>query len=219
VLSDSYEILMPAMVEPITLTEAKRYLRVDFGSEDVTISGLITSARRYAENMLHKSLTTQTIQMIHEVDPVAAGALSGAVDAPMDADLLLERPNIPLLGNARVIIPILMGPVQSFTSLEWQLTRADVPEWTLLAATDPNGNPNYRLDTSPEPNELNVFTILAATRYRLTYVAGMNALDQKLLDIRPAMLSLINYWYEYREGALVPDGIRQQFAERRVFVL
>lgn len=218
-MPDSYQIITPPTTQIISLDEAKRYLRIDFPGEDDTIYRLIWSAQRYAENMLHKSLALQTIQMIHEIDPSPAGNLSGAVDAPMDADLMMERPNIPLLGNARVIIPVLMGPVQSFTSLEWQLTRADVPEWTTLVPTDQNGNPNYRLDTVAQPNELNVFTILAATRYRLTYTAGMNALDPKILDIRPAMLSLINYWYEYREGAPVPDGIRQQFAERRVFVL
>jgi hypothetical protein len=218
-LPNSYKITTPATSELITLTEAKRYLRVDFSSEDATITDLITGARRYAENLLGKSLATQTIQMIHEVDPVAAGSLSGPVDAPMDADLYLERPNIPMLGNARVIIPVLMGPVQTFTSVEWQLTRADVPEWTLLPATDSNGNPNYRLDTYAEPNEVNMFTILAAARYRLTYVAGSNTLDPKILDLKPAMLALINYWYEYREGAPVPDGIRQQFGERRIFTL
>jgi hypothetical protein len=219
VLPDSYKILTPAASELITLSDAKDYLNVDFSSKDALITRLITDARRYAEQMLHKSLVTQTIQMIHEVDPVAAGPLSGAVDAPMDADLFLERPNIPLLGNARVIIPVLMGPVQSFTSVEWQLTRADVPEWTLLPATDDQGNPNYRLDTYAEPNEVNLFTILAAARYRLTYVAGSDALDPKIEDVRLPMLSLINFWYEYREGAPVPDGIRQQFAERRIFML
>lgn len=215
----SYAILTPSGAELITLDEAKDYLNVDFDSKNQLITRLIVAARRYAENMLQKSLVTQTIQMIHEVEPVAAGPLSGPVDAPMDADLFLERPNIPLLGNARVIIPVVMGPVQSFTSLEWQLTRADVPEWTLLAATDGNGNPNYRLDTYAEPNEVNLFTILAASRYRLTYVAGSTTLDPKIADIRLAMLSLINYWYEYREGAPVPDGIRQQFAERRIITL
>ena len=215
----SYKITTPASSELLTLTEVKRYLRVDFTSEDTLIADLITDARRYAENILHKSLCTQTIQMIHEVEPVAAGPLSGPVDAPMDADLFLERPNIPLLGNARVIIPIAMGPVQSLTSVEWQLTRADVPEWTLLAPTDQNGNPSYRLDMYAEPNELNMFTILAASRYRITYVAGAATLDPKILDIKLAMLNLINFWYEYREGAPIPDGIRQQFAERRIFTL
>lgn len=215
----SYQITSPATTELLALTDVKRYLRVDFTSEDTLITDLITDARRYAENLLHKSLCTQTIQMIHEVEPVAAGSLSGPVDAPMDADLFLERPNIPLLGNARVIIPIIMGPVASLTSVEWQLTRADVPEWTLLSATDGNGNPNYRLDTYADPPELNMFTILAASRYRITYTAGAATFDPKILDIKPAMLSLINHWYEHREGDSIPDGIRQQFGERRVFTL
>jgi hypothetical protein len=218
-MSKSYKILTPATTQLITLLSAKRYLRVDFDDEDDVIWGLIVSAQRYAENILHKSLAVQTIQMIHEVESVAAGPLSGPVDAPMDADLFLERPNIPLLGNARVIIPVVMGPVASLTSVEWQLTRADVPEWTLLDPTDGNGNPNYRLDTYAEPNELNMFTILAASRYRLTYTAGTATFDPRILDIQTAMLQLINFWYEYREGDPIPEGIRSQFTERRIFML
>ncbi|BCL83178.1 phage gp6-like head-tail connector protein [Ktedonobacteria bacterium brp13] len=214
----SYKIIALPSAEPITLTDAKDYLNVDFSSKDTLISRLITDARRYAENMLHKSLVTQTIQLIYEPDPVAQGELSGPIGMRFDEDLW-ERPNVPLLGTARIVIPCLMGPVQTFTSLEYQLTRMDNPEWTLVSETDSGGNANYRLDSYADPNEVNVFTILAASRYRLTYVAGSDAMDPKILDLRTPLFSLINFWYEHREGDAVPDGIRQQFAERRVFML
>lgn len=214
----SYKITVPPASEPVTLTDTKDYLNVDFSSKDTLITRLITDARRYAENMLHRSLITQTIQLIYEPERVAQGELSGPIGIRYDEDLW-ERPNVPLLGTARIVIPCLMGPVQSFTSLEYQLTRMDNPEWTLVSAVDSGGNANYRLDSYMEPNEINVFTILAASRYRLTYVAGSDAMDPKILDLRNALFSLINYWYEHREGDPVPDGIRQQFAERRAFIL
>jgi hypothetical protein len=214
----SYKITTLPSAEPITLTDAKDYLNVDFASKDALITRLITDARRYAENLLHKSLVTQTIQLIYEPERAASGELSGPVGIRYDEDLW-ERPNVPLLGTARIVIPCLMGPVQTFTSLEYQLTRMDNPEWTLVSATDSGGNANYRLDSYAEPNEVNVFTILAASRYRLTYVAAASTIDPKILDIRTALFSLINFWYEHREGDAVPDGIRQQFAERRVFML
>ncbi len=214
----SYNIITPPSNEPVTITEAKSYLRVDFSGEDTLIAGLISDARRYAENLLGRSFFTQTIQLIYEPDRIAQGELSGPVGIRYDVDLW-ERPNVPLLGTARICIHCLMGPVQTFTSLEYQLTRMDNPEWTLVQPQDSGGNFNYRLDPYAEPNEINVFTILAASRFRLTYVAGSATLDPKILDLKPAMLSLINFWYEYREGGPVPDGIRQQFAERRVFSL
>lgn len=214
----SYKIITPPIAEPITLTDAKDYLNVDFASKDTLITRLITDARRYAENLLHRSLVTQTIQLIYEPERVASGELSGPVGIRYDEDLW-ERPNVPLLGTARIVIPCLMGPVASFTSLEYQLTRMDNPEWTLVDPIDSGGNANYRLDNYAEPNEVNVFTILAASRYRLTYVAAASTIDPKILDIRNALFSLINFWYEYREGDPVPDGIRQQFAERRAFML
>jgi hypothetical protein len=214
----SYKITVPPSAEPVTLTDAKDYLNVDFSSKDTLITRLITDARRYAENMLHRSLITQTIQLIYEPERVASGELSGPVGIRYDEDLW-ERPNVPLLGTARIVIPCLMGPVQTFISLEYQLTRMDNPEWTLVSQTDSGGNANYRLDSYMEPSEVNVFTILAASRYRLTYVAGTDAMDPKIYDLRNPLFSLINYWYEHREGDPVPDGIRQQFAERRVFML
>ncbi len=214
----SYKIIVLPSAEPITLVDAKDYMNVDFSSKDALITRLITDARRYAENILSRSLVTQTIQLVYEPERVAQGELSGPVDIQYDEDLW-ERPNVPLLGTARIVIPVLMGPVTSFTSLEYQLTRQDNPEWTLVDAIDSGGNANYRLDTYAEPNEVNVFTILAASRYRLTYVAAASTIDPKILDLRNALFSLINYWYEHREGDPVPDGIRQQFAERRVFML
>ncbi len=211
----SYQVIVPPVQEPIALADAKAWLRIDFSDDDTVISQCISDARRYAENLLRKSLATQTIQEIWEFDHVASGDISGPVDVPYDTWRLAERPDIPLFGNALLRLQCLMGPVQTFTSLEYQLTRMDVPEWTFLATPDSNGNDTYRIDTYADPNEVNIFTVLAATRFRLTYVAGYATLP---FDIRRKLLKLISFMYDNRE-AEIPDSLQAELAGNRVMML
>ena|SRR5579875_1396690 len=212
----SYIVLTPPSAEPLALSDVKSWLRIDFSDDDAMIAMLISDARRYAENLLHRSLAPQIIQAIIEPEPPPIGNLSGPVDVPYDSWRLAERPDIPLFGNWLVRLQCPMPPVQSITTVEYQLTRMDVPEWTTLTTPDNNGNDTYRLDNYADPPEVNIFTILAATRYRLTYQAGYTTLP---FDLRRPLFNLISYWYDNRDASSVPDGIRQQLAERRVIRL
>ncbi|MDR1943975.1 MAG: head-tail connector protein [Synergistaceae bacterium] len=48
------------MTEPISLSEAKKHLRVEFGDDDELIQGLIAAAREYAEGFMNRSLVAKT---------------------------------------------------------------------------------------------------------------------------------------------------------------
>lgn len=50
-------------VEPITLDEAKNYLRVDTADDNILIAKLITTARQLAERETRRAFITQTWQM------------------------------------------------------------------------------------------------------------------------------------------------------------
>ena len=52
------------VVEPITLDDAKSFLRVDGTEEDILISSLITSARIHVEILLEKRLITQSWSLL-----------------------------------------------------------------------------------------------------------------------------------------------------------
>lgn len=54
----------PPATEPISLQEAKLYLRVDANDEDTLIAGLITVAREYVERITGRALITQTWQQV-----------------------------------------------------------------------------------------------------------------------------------------------------------
>ena len=54
-----------AVIEPVTLAEAKAHLRVDISDDDTYISALIKGAREWVEDYLDCSLITQqfTVRM------------------------------------------------------------------------------------------------------------------------------------------------------------
>ena len=59
-------VVAPPASEPITLSEAKLYLRVDGSGEDTLIASMITAARMAAEHYLRRSLITQSRRISYD---------------------------------------------------------------------------------------------------------------------------------------------------------
>lgn len=57
----AFDIVTAAASEPITLTEAKNFLRVDHSDDDALITALITAARQMCEEYTRRILVTTTI--------------------------------------------------------------------------------------------------------------------------------------------------------------
>ena len=57
----AYSVVTPAASEPITLTEAKNFLRVDGSDDDALIGALISAAREMCEQYTRRILVTTTI--------------------------------------------------------------------------------------------------------------------------------------------------------------
>ncbi len=56
-------------MEPVTLAEAKVYLRIDTSDDDATISALITAAREYCESFQNRAYITQTWELSFDSFP------------------------------------------------------------------------------------------------------------------------------------------------------
>ena len=61
-------VLSDTITEPITLAEAKNYLRVDYNEDDDLIEALITSARVRLEQYAGVAMTPRTLQVVAYVD-------------------------------------------------------------------------------------------------------------------------------------------------------
>jgi len=57
------KVITPPSVEPISLTEAKKQLNVDFEDDDTFIGNLIKSAREYCEKLQNRAYVTQTLEI------------------------------------------------------------------------------------------------------------------------------------------------------------
>jgi uncharacterized phiE125 gp8 family phage protein len=62
-------LLTPPAVEPVTLAEAKAYLRIDNDDDDAVISALIAGARSHVEAQTRRALITQTWRLVRDAWP------------------------------------------------------------------------------------------------------------------------------------------------------
>lgn len=58
----SMQMIAEPSVEPVTLDEAKLFMRLDTADDDALVSGLVTASRRLVEQMTRKCLLQQTWQ-------------------------------------------------------------------------------------------------------------------------------------------------------------
>jgi len=62
-------LLTPPAVEPVTLADAKAYLRVAHADDDAVITALIAAARSYVEAQTRRALITQTWRLVRDAWP------------------------------------------------------------------------------------------------------------------------------------------------------
>lgn len=70
------KLIAPVVAEPVSLAEAKTYLKVEVDVDDALIAGQITAAREYAEHYAGRLFATRTLELWLAVFPVGAIELS-----------------------------------------------------------------------------------------------------------------------------------------------
>jgi uncharacterized phiE125 gp8 family phage protein len=78
-----------ASVEPLSLAEAKAWLRLETSDDDATVSRLVTAARQECENIADRSFITTTWRLTLDYLPFSSG--SWVLGHP-DAGIVLPRP-------------------------------------------------------------------------------------------------------------------------------
>jgi uncharacterized phiE125 gp8 family phage protein len=94
--------------EPVTLTEAKTYLRVDSTDQDSLIGDLIVTARALAEQWLKRSLITQSWKLSYGL------AVGGAIALPMG----------PIVSITSVVATLIDGSTVTLDPAQYYLNAA-----------------------------------------------------------------------------------------------
>lgn len=171
-------------VEPITLQDAKDFLRVDQVNDDDLITSLIVGARQRVETILRRALVTQTLRLKADRFPVYCG------------NNAWEFNGRSIRQNA-ILLP--MPPVQSVSSITY-LDSA--------GASQTFDTGSYVVDTDGEPARITLaygacwpITQCVSGAVTVTFVAGYGLADAVPEGIKTAMKFLVSHWYENRSAA------------------
>ncbi|HEX9790848.1 MAG TPA: head-tail connector protein [Kiloniellales bacterium] len=129
-------LTVPPPVEPISLAEAKTFLRVDISNDDALIGSLVTAARDACERFTGRALVMQTWTLFRDDWPGRARA---------DAHLTEGAQTGPFAAARGAVIEI---PKPPLLSIEHVKTTDDADTATVWPAG------NYLVDTASEPGRL-----------------------------------------------------------------
>jgi uncharacterized phiE125 gp8 family phage protein len=112
-------LVTPPAVEPITLAEAKQYLRVDHSDDDAEISALISAAREYLQGRTNVALVEQVWDLVLDEFPLNTGAVCVPLTPVQSVDSIKYDDE--------------EGVEQTLSSDSFVLDAASKPPWIALA--------------------------------------------------------------------------------------
>jgi uncharacterized phiE125 gp8 family phage protein len=182
-------------LEPVTLEEAKDWLRLEGDAEDATVGVLITAARQYAEAFCRRSLTIGEVwEMKLDSFPLMTTSQLEGFPGGVTSELLSANPEILSSWIDWSGIKLPMGPVQAISSITYQ-DAAGVQQ-TVDPAT-------YGLDGDAQESRLYPLSGAAwpvarrgAGSVVITFVAGDNPEQM----VKVAMRQILSHWYQNRDA-------------------
>ncbi len=211
--SEGFIVLTPPTSEPISLTDVKDWLNVDFSDKNTLITKLISRARRRCETITGRAWASQQVQCTFPITRPQGGELSGPVDHGPNWYQYLEQLGANPFGAAMFYFDLPMAPVDTTQSctVETKITAFD--NWSTFftglppAATSSSG---CWIDTNQEPTRFYFQSPLTANFWRFTFWAGYGSNTFPLPeDLQEPLLELVSYWYDYRDGGGDPSRVRE----------
>lgn len=217
-MSTSYKVITPPALEPITATDAKAFLRIDWSDDDVLVGALISRARVWAESVTHRALATQTIQQVETIERPEGGELSGPINKGPSWYQYQEQLGANPFGAAQFYFDLSMPPVQASQPLTLETKVIAFNPWTVFPqVTNPDGSTNTYIDDNREPARLYVMSPITANFWRLTYTAGYDNVTYTLPpDIKAILMETVAFFYENRMAEMPPDVLMKRLLAHRV---
>ena len=205
--------------EPVSLTQAKNFLRVSITDDDVLIGTLISAAREAVETFTGRSIATKQYRQGFDAPPYFVDSVVSQMAYPP------AYYSLPMYSTA------MWNYSQQIKLFAPPLISVDEIEYTDLATgndliLDPS---KYIVDSDSEPARL--FPGPAGTywpsclfvpnAFRVTFTAGYDTDPSSAgvpADIQLAILMLVNQWYENRGDITseIPKNIQMLLWSKRV---
>lgn len=189
----SYTLVTAPATEPVSLSEAKSYLRVDGTDDDTLITSLIATARRSVEDYIKRPLITQTRKLTMDG---FADYEEGCINPGF------EIGPTPFLVDGSQAIQLAWLPLQSITSIKTTDT-ANV-QTTVSSGVYTVDAANGRVllnDGQSWPTSLR-----ARAAVEITFVCGYVAATDVPAPVKQAIIQYINAMFYNRQCAELPDG-------------
>lgn len=191
-----------AAVEPLSVAEARQYLRLEVNDDDALLADLITAARYVCEGLTDRSFITTTWRLTLDYLPFAA--IGGIIGPALTGFPTGRRP----LDDGSIMLP--MPPLIGLESISYVdqggTTRTlDVSDGSLDVIVSP-GTPGR---ISAGYGRFFPFSRPSIAAVEIVYTAGYgpNAADVPK-NVKTAMRLLVSHYYEHRSTqAEVPDAV------------
>lgn len=189
------------MIDPLTLADAKSFLRVEVSTDDTLITDLITAAKLECESILSRSFVNTTWKVTLDYFPPYSSRLSSLLP-PAITGPLSDRNYWLNLSDTAIQLP--MPPLVSVTTITY------VDQNGATQTLDPSsgaGNVAISLGTPGQitPGYGKIFppTLPILGAVNITYVAGYGATAASVpRNIVNAMRFLVSLYYEHRTASI-----------------
>lgn len=219
--SAGFVILTPPSVEPVTLTDVKDWLNVDFSEKDTLITKLITRARRRAETLTGRAFASQQIQCTFPITRPQGGELSGPIDHGPDWYSYQEQLGANPFGAAQFYFDLPMAPIDTTQTILVETKITAFESWSTFVTGLPSAlTDNVWIDNNQEPARMYFLNPLTANFWRFTLWCGYGSNTFPLPeDLQEALFELISVWYDWRDGGAPKDQIAEiesKFLSKRI---
>lgn len=217
-MSTSYKVTVPPTTEPVSLQEAKDWLRVDWTADDALLSTLISRARSLCEGVTHRALATQTIQHVETIERPEGGELSGPINKGPSWYQYQEQLGANPFGAAQFYFDLVMPPFTSGQTITIETKVIAFDPWTTFAqVTNADGSTNTYVDDNREPARLYFQSPITANFWRVTYTAGYDRYTYPMPpDLKQCVMDACAYLYDNRAAEGLPDALIRKLLAHRV---
>ena len=220
----TFRVTSEPTTEPLALSDAKAYMRVDFTDDDTVIQQLISSSRKYCEGITGRAFATQSITCQYTIDQPQQGILSGPIDDDQTDFYHYEQQlGANPFGVSQFFFDLPMAPLQSVQTVGTQFTKFYInpdgtPNYTTLPQFATDGiTVNWAIDTLREPGRIYFQAPLIVYSWQFLYTAGYDGVTYKLpYDLLQCLRETTNFFYENREAEDVPDGLMTKLLNKRL---